>query len=309
MRKNTITLMAMFMCALASPIFCNWEISFGKENAQVGITAPANEEAMPVGPGSFRAVGSDLWVLDSVKGRVLCFNAENKLSREVALPALKSEYILVDFALQLNESGEVQAVVAADLRAKEIIVTSVDGKELRRIKADSMKQIDEITVDSNGQIYAGDYAAANIAVFAADGKLARTIPWQASGFATDSSNNLHMLDYKEGTGHALVTLSPEGKEIARQEIGMADMQNPRIWNVNSNGERLVSIVPPSGDPTKQSLMLFAADGQIAGKATFANPYYINRYLAAGKDAVWLVNADYLKAPGASIKFDSLTLTK
>ncbi|HNS10271.1 MAG TPA: hypothetical protein PKN29_11255 [Candidatus Ozemobacteraceae bacterium] len=309
MRKATVTLMAMFMFAFSSPAFCNWEIPFGQEKAQVGITAPVHDEDMPVGPGSYRAHGSDIWVLDSVKGRVLCFGADNKVRQEVALPALGKDFILTDFALQLGENGEVKAVATIDMRAKEIVVAGLDGKEIKRIKAGNMMQLDEIDVDRNGQVYVGDYAVASIAVFSADGIVLRNIPWQASGFAVDSSNNLHMLNYSEGSGHALVTIGADGKEVARHEIGMAEMQNPRIWAVKDSGECLVSMVPPSGDPSKQKLMLFSADGKPAGSADFANPYYINRYIAAAKDSIWLVKADYLKAPGEPVKFDSLTLAK
>jgi len=309
MRKATVTLMAMFMFAFAGPAFCNWEIPFGQEKTQVGITAPVHAEDMPVGPGSYRAHGSDIWVLDSVKGRVLCFGADNKISQEVAFPALGKDFILTDFALQLGENSEVKAVATIDMRAKEIVVAGLDGKEIRRIKAGNMMQLDEIDIDRNGQVYVGDYAAASIAVFSADGTALRNIPWQASGFAVDSSNNLHILSYAEGSGHALVTIGADGKEVARHEIGMAEMQNPRIWAVKDSGECLVSMVPPSGDPSKQKLMLFSADGKAAGSADFSNPYYINRYIAAAKDNVWLVKADYLKAPGEPVKFDSLSLAK
>ena len=48
MRKATVTLMAIFMFAFAGPAFCNWEIPFGQEKTQVGITAPVHAEDMPV---------------------------------------------------------------------------------------------------------------------------------------------------------------------------------------------------------------------------------------------------------------------
>ncbi len=309
MRKTTATLMAVIMLAFASPAFSNWELTFGKEDERVGLMAPLNEQDFPDGPGAFRVVENDLWVLDSVKGRVLCVSAENSFSKVVKFQGLKPEFILTDFALQRSSDGTVQAVVAIDMRSKEIIVVSVDGKELKRIKAEQMMQLDEVDVDTEGQIYVGDYSACSISVFSADGNLLRTIPWQVSGFVTDLNNNLHMLDYKEGSGHALVTLAKDGKETARRELGMPEMQNPRIWNINAAGDKLVSFVPPSGNPAQQMAYTFSAAGEVTGKAAFANPYYVNRYLAAGKDNVWLVKADYLKAPDVPVKVESITLTR
>ena len=307
MRKTTATLLAAMVLAFTSPAFTNWELPFGKEDQRVGVSAPMNEQDAPDGPASYRVVNGNLWVLDSVKGRVLCFSGENKLIQTVIFPTLKPEFILSDFALQLSSAGEVQAVVTVDTRAKEIVVVDAAGKELRRIKADSMTQLDEVDVDSEGRIYVGDYAAGSISVFAADGQVQRSFPWQVSGFVTDLQNNLHLLDYKEGSGHALVTLAADGQEIARQELGMPEMQNPRIWSVNASGERLVSMVPPSGNPAEQVLCSISADGKIIAKADFTNPYYINRYLAAGDGHAWLVKADYLKAPAQSVKIETLSL--
>ncbi|MDD3147254.1 MAG: hypothetical protein PHD82_08130 [Candidatus Riflebacteria bacterium] len=309
MKKTTVTLLAVMLLALSTPAFSNWELKFGTEDERVGVLAPMNEEDFPDGPGAFRVVENDLWVLDSVKGRVLCVNADGSFSKVVKLPGLKAEFVLTDFALQRSPSGTVEAVVAIDMRAKEIVVVGIDGKELRRIKAEQMMQLDEVDVDTEGQIYVGDYAACSISVFSNSGELLRTLPWQVSGFVADLANNLHMLDYKEGSGHALVTLAKDGKEIARQEIGLPDMQNPRIWNVNAAGEKLVSFVPPSGDPSQQMVYTFSAAGETTGKAAFSNPYYINRFLAAGKEGIWLVKADYLKAPDVPVRVESVALTR
>lgn len=299
----------MFMMAISAPGYSNWEITFGKDASQVGVTAPVGAEDFPAGPSSFRALGDNLWVLDSVKGRVLCFAGDNKLISEIKFPDLKKDFLLVDFALQTSSTGELAAVVVLDSRAMEIIKVGPDGKELLRIKTDKMIQLDEVDVDGNGQIYAGDYASNFIAVFSPDGKPARTIPWQMSGFAVDKDNNLRKIDFKEGTGHALVTLAADGKEIARLELGMTDMQNPRIWGVRENGEALISFVPPQGNPADQALFTYSPAGEILNKASFTNPYYINRYLAAGKESVWLVKADYMLAPESIVKVEPVNLAR
>ena len=309
MRKIVPVLTGLLLLGFGNQAAADWQLTFGRESGQVGVTVPANAEDLPVGPSSFRGVGQDLWVLDSVKGRVICLDGSGSIKKEVVLPKLKPEFILSDFALQTGQNNEVTGVVALDMMAREIVVANGEGVELRRIAADGLIQLDEIDIDNKGQIYVGDYASAKIAVYSAAGKLLRTFPWQASGFCVDENDNLHMLDYSEALGHSLVTLSASGAEIARQTVGMVDMQNPRIWQVGPGGERLVSFVAPAGDPTQQTLIMFAAAGEVVGKTVFTSPYYINRYLACAAGKFWLVRADYSNPFEVPIKVEPVSISR
>ncbi len=304
MSRVIVAVAAMMM--ILAPAF-SWELSFGTEPGKVGIKAPVGAEDFPVGPASFRVVGDNLWVLDSANGKVLCFDSSSKLIKEVAIPSLPKEWVLDDFALQFSAgSTEPVAIIVVDLMERLVIKFGMDGKELLKIKPDNLIQLDEIQIDSNGQFYVGDYANRVIGVFAPDGKQLHQISWQCSGFVIDHENNLHIIHYDEKAGHFHVKLNNGGTtEMARAELGLPEMQNPRIWHVNAKGEYLVSFIPPAGETNSQVLYTYSSAGEILKRVNFNSPYYIKRYLSAGNESAWLVDAEYGKAPGQSIKFKQL----
>lgn len=305
MKAITMSLVAILILGIAVPGMCNWEITFGKEVAQVGfVNPPAGPEDFPLGPNSFKLIDGKLWLADSVKGRILSFSVENKLETTISVPGLAKQFYLDDFAVQIS-NGKVVAVWVAERFANELVKVSPDGKELVRVKATSLAQIDELTVDSKGQLYVGDFGKSQLAVYSSEGKFLRKMPWQLSGFVTDSSDNLHMINYVEGKGHQHLTIDPSGKELSRTEIGFAQMQNPRIWHVTSKNEILVSFIPKSGDPTKNILVNISDKGTILKKMSFTNPYYISKYLLIGEETCWLVKADYLKSPEKAIIISEL----
>lgn len=305
MSRIIVAVIALSILA-AGPVFC-WQLSFGKETGRVGIIKPVGAEDFPVGPASYRVVGDNLWVLDSAKGKVVCFDSSNNLVKEVVIPSLPKEYVLDDFALEFADaaSTEPTAIIVVDLMERLVIKFALNGKELLKIKPEGLIQLDEIAIDKNGQFYVGDYANTLIGVFAADGRQLRQIPWQCSGFALDAENNLHMIHFEEKVGHFHIKLAADGKELSRTQLGMLDMQNPRIWHVNSRGEYLLSFIPPQGETNSQVLYSYSPAGEILKKVEFKNPYYIKRYLTAGEDSAWLVDADYMRAPDYPIKFKQL----
>ncbi|GAB4280397.1 MAG: hypothetical protein Kow0029_24930 [Candidatus Rifleibacteriota bacterium] len=303
--KTTMMLMiTILVLGITAPAMCNWELMFGKEASQLGfVNPPPGPEDPPLGPASFRLVEGNIWVLDSVKGQVLCFNPENKLTANVKIPGLPKQFYLDDFAIQLKD-GKPVSIWVAERFSNEIIKVSMNGKELARTKT-GQAQLDQLEVDSTGQLYVGDFGKSELAVYSSEGKKLRKMPWQLSGFAVDASDNLHMINFNDGTGHQHVILSPDGKELSRTEIGFANMQNPRLWHVTANNDILVSFIPESGDPTKNILVKISAKGLIEKKLGFTNPYYINRYLLLDDKSCWLANADYLKAPEQTIKISRL----
>ncbi|OGK08822.1 MAG: hypothetical protein A2W80_01580 [Candidatus Riflebacteria bacterium GWC2_50_8] len=305
MSKAIVAVVAMTMLILA-PAFA-WQLPFGKDAGTIGIIAPVGAEDFPVGPASYRVVGDNLWVLDSANGRVLCFDAASKMIKQIAVPSLPKEFIIDDFALQFagKDAVEPSAIIVVEAMERLIIKFDTDGKELLKIKPENLIQLDEIEINSTGQFYVGDYANSVIAAFAADGKQLRQVAWQCSGFAVDSDNNLHMIHFEDKIGHFHVKLAADGAELSRIQLGLPEMQNPRLWHVNANGEYLLSFIPPEGDTNSQVLHTYSAAGEILKKVEFKNPYYVKRYLCAGKDSAWLVDADYSKAPDQPVTFKQL----
>lgn len=296
-------LFLLLAMSLSLPAHANWEIKFGKAANEVGyVNPPAGPEDFPLGPHSFRVISGNLWLADSVKGRVLSFAPDGQLASEIKIPGLTEPFFIDDFAIQVQNDEAVSAWVAERFSG-HLIKISAEGKELLRIKNTGLAQLDELAVDSNGQLYVGDYGKSLLTAFSSEGKKLWQRPWQMSGLATDASDNLHMIHFNEGTGHQHLTINSAGKEISRIEIGFAEMQNPRLWQVNEQGEIFVSFVPQSGDPTKNILATITAKGTILNKINFTNPYYIGRYLMIKDKDCYLVKTDFLKAPGTSIKIE------
>lgn len=306
MSRVFIAVVAMTMVIL-TPAFAEWQLAFGTEANKAGITAPVGAEDFPVGPASYRAAGDNLWVLDSAKGRVICVDAAGAMIKSIAVPSLPAEYILDDFALQFAspEADEPSAIIVVESMERLVIKFSINGEQLLKIRPSDLIQLDEIDIDNNGQFYVGDYANSVISVFAADGEQLRQVPWQCSGFAIDADNNLHTIHFEEKIGHFHVKLAADGKELSRTQLGLPEMQNPRLWHVNAKGEYFLSFIPPEGDTNSQILHTYSSAGEILKSVNFKNPYYIKRYLTVGRNSAWLVDADYIRDPAQPVNFEQL----
>jgi hypothetical protein len=299
MMKNTV-LLILLAITVTLPAFANWEIKFGKAQSEVGyVNPPPGPEDFPLGPHSFRIINGKLWLADSVRGRIISFSDGKTVASEIKVPGLTEPFFIDDFAVQMVKDTPV-SIWVAERFSGQLIRVAPDGKELARIKNPGLAQLDDLGVDSSGQLYVGDFGKSILAVFSSDGKKLRQIPWQMSGLAVDKSDCLHTINFNEGTGHQHVVYDAAGKELTRIEIGFEDMQNPRLWQVNELGEIFVSFIPQSGDPTKNILVTITDKGIITNKISFTNPYYIGRYLMVSEKDCYLVKADYLNAPARSI---------
>lgn len=306
MKFTLIIALTMLICPFTS-VDAAWQVKFGGEDAQVNFRAPISDEDFPEGPHSLRVVSGNLWLLDSAGAKILVFGQANRLVRHIILPTISSKVFYEDFAVQLSEDGkEAVAVVTTERYSGTVIKCSLDGTELLKFKPANSTQLDEVAIAPDGRIYVGDFGRAGISVFSPQGKFERSVPWQFSGFATDQQSNLHMLDYNDQSGHQHVVLSPSGKQISRTTLGFAEMQNPRIWEANSNGV-FVSFVPPSGDPTKQTMMRINKEGKAIAKTDFSNPYFIYRYLDVDGENIWIISANYFEAPSSDISVRPLVL--
>ena len=305
--KVTLLLTLILLAFPLMSVNASWQVKFGGEDTQVNFRAPIGDEDFPEGPHSLRVIAGNLWLLDSAGAKILVFDKANKLVRRIILPTISSKVFYEDFAVQFTEDGkEPVAVVTAERFSNTVVKCALDGTELLKFKPSNSIQLDEVAIAPDGRIYVGDFGRAGISVFSPQGKFERSIPWQFSGFATDLKSNLHMLDYDEQAGHQHVVFSPIGKQISRTTLGFIEMQNPRIWEANSKGI-FVSFVPPSGDPTKQTMMHINKDGKTEAQTDFSNPYFIYRYLDVDDDKVWIISADYFEAPSSDISVRPLVL--
>ena len=282
-------------------------ISFGNEPGQVGFRAPVGAEGFPEGPNSYRSCNGNLWLADSVNKRIIFLDSSGKLQKSVVVSELSEKSYISDFALQFEKgSDKPTAIWLADLVSLNIFKVSLDGKLLLKISGkNALIQADEVACDSDGRVYIGDMGSSKIVVYGQDGKELRRMKWNWTSFAVSDKNHSYTMGFDEGKGNLLNEYDSDGKLVSQTVLGENQMQNPRIWNIDKQGNLMISYVPPSGNPTAQVLYKYSADGKVIEKTPFTNPYYIYRYLIFDGDKIQIVKANYAKAPKTGISIVDL----
>ena len=100
---------ALFGLASVSCNAQTWNLEYGNENGKVAFynsnNTPDFAEDAPYGPMSFRVDKHYLKVLDSVAGRLLIVDKNNKIKAAIQVPELQSFKLLEDFAFVENEKS------------------------------------------------------------------------------------------------------------------------------------------------------------------------------------------------------------
>ncbi len=300
-----ISLLMLFLQILPA-MAQEWQLEYGTKQGQVAVynsnTDEKFAEDQPYGPLSMRVFRKQLWVLDSIGGKLHCFDQQKKLIKTVQFTGLPKNLLLEDFALITGSGGEVESVwvvEAAEANIRKISLAS--GKELLKIggfgdEPGKFKQVNQIEVDRTGRLYVGDIAQTKISVFTPYGELVREIPWQRSGFALDGNSRLYLLRFSENVGYFVDAYTVKGQLAKSLHLGLAQLTNPRVWAVNPKGNIIVSFIPAGGFKGKLKLYEITPFGKILKRIEFAPPGSMNRYLAGSATHVWLAEADYQNAP-------------
>lgn len=294
-----------------------WELKYGTGQAQVGYyndkVNPKIEEASSLGPMAFRLDEGDLWLADSIGGRLLWLGAGGPLKAAMKVPGVGTDTLLEDFALVENQTGKVEAVWVADgadLFVRKLSVPA--GKEVARVGGRGQEpglftQIHQLEVGPTGRLYVGDFGRSVIAVFDPAGKLLREIPWQRSGFAVDAQERLSTIVYIEGAGYVWHRYSAEGRLEKSIHLGLPAFQNPRLWWHEGDGGIAVSFIPAGGFRGVVTMHVFSPDGALLKRFSIRPTRGMNRYLSRGDDGVlWGAAADLDKAPKGAFRIMSLT---
>lgn len=294
-----------------------WELSYGTGPSQVGYyndkVNPKIEDASPLGPMAFRLAGGDLWVADSIGGRLLWLGIGGALKAAMKVPGVGTDTLLEDIALVENQTGKVEAAWVADgadLVVRKIAVPA--GKEIVRVGGRGQEpglftQIHQLEAGPTGRLYVGDFGRAVIAVFDQAGKLLREIPWERSGFAVDAQERLSTIAYIEGAGYVWQRYSADGRLERSVHLGLPALQNPRLWWHEQDGGIAVSFIPAGGFRGVVTMHSFSPEGALLKKFSVRPPQGMNRYLSRGQDGVfWCAAADLDKAPKGAFKIMSLT---
>ncbi|MDD3147348.1 MAG: hypothetical protein PHD82_08605 [Candidatus Riflebacteria bacterium] len=284
----------------------SWKIDYGNDRGKVAVfnskTDPKFAEDAPYGPMSFRIFGQNLWLLDSIGGKLYGFDQKNELKADLTVPGLEGFKLLEDFALVAGVSGQPESVWVAD--ASDCIVRKLslaDGKELLRVGGRGVEpgqflQIHQLEVDAGGRLYVGDYGRTVISVFTAYGELVREIPWQRSGFALDKRGRLHLLNYSERGGYFHRIYSARGQLLKSVHVGLPDMQNARVWSAGTDDSLLVSFVPAGGFKGSLVLVEISDCARINRRLDLVPPGSMNRFVASANQTIYVAEADFFAAP-------------
>jgi hypothetical protein len=284
-----------------------WNLPFGVTGAGLRYdnesVRPGIEEAAAFGPLAFRLHRNELWIADSVGGRVARVAPGQQIPTFLDVPGVASNTLLEDLALVTDLSGAVVGVWVADgadLTVRHISIA--DGREMMRVggrgdQPGSFVQIQRLEVGPTRRLYVGDVGRGVISIFSPAGTLEREVPWERSGFVVDSTDHLHLLRFHPAAGYVHCVFGPDGRPVRTCHLGHPEAQNPRLWALDGKGAPVVSFVPRTGFRGVLHLVRFNSFGGISSWSLLKPPRAMNRFLdrdASG--ALWVAAADYEQAP-------------
>lgn len=311
MQHRKVALVPACVCICVCCCFCltlsslfgrevppSWRIPYGTAESAVGFTHPSktNPEDPSFGPLSVRVHGKELWVADSVNGRILCFAADGSRQRILALADAPENTLIEDFSVDVA-NNRIWLADAAD--GQVVALDFHTGAKLVRcvLPGGRAAQIKQIETGRDGSVLIWDLGKASLLRCAADGSLLNQWPIEPSGFAIDNEMQIH--DLLANALHGLLwrVRDLHGKEVRHVHIGLPDYYNPRIWAVTSTGALLLSVIPPGGFKGHLHLMTVLPSGAIARVRRFAPALTMNRFVSLATDgSLWLCRADFTKAP-------------
>ena len=169
-----------------------WSLDYGNENGKLAFYNSSNDpnfaEDSPYGPLSFRVINNNLWVLDSIAGKLSCFDEKGKFLKSIAVAGLEGFKLLEDFALVGDDPANPESVWianAADNLIRKISLS--DGKIINQIgglgnEQGKVLQVSQLEVDAGGRLYVGDIGRNKLSIFTANGVFLKEYPWQSTGF-------------------------------------------------------------------------------------------------------------------------------
>ena len=316
MRRGMIGLLTLLSLVQVAPTSAQVQLGYGKDAGQVAFVNPTShpgwEEPLPLGPLSFRATASDVWVADSCGGKVFRFDLNGKLMQEIRVVQDSSQALWEDIALSRKTDGTVdgfylfngstQEIWRCDLHGKVLAKTGGRGEEKGHFLQGTL-----IEIGPSGTQYVADKARRVISVLAPDGKCRREIDWQWSGFFIDSKENIYRLHWndEEKKTHLLVQ-DVQGKQTLDLPLELpAEHFNPELWTLTSKGNLFVTYITAKGFEGKLKTAEINRQGKIVTSAELTPPLVMNRMLCPSNvpGKLWLAAGDFNHAPKGELKID------
>ena len=284
----------------------SWSLDYGNEEGKVAFYNSNNDpnfaEDSPYGPLSFRVVNNNLWVLDSVAGKLSYFDEKGKLLKSIVVPGLEGFKLLEDFALVGDNLAEPDAVWIANA-ADNLIrkISLADGKVIAQVggagdEQGKVMQVSQLETDAGGRLYVGDIARNKLSVFSATGAFLREYQWQSTGFVVDKYANLHLIHYSDNAGYLYRVYSPKGQLLKNTHLGFSKNANLKLYSVNADGSIILSMIPESGFKGVLDLYKVNKSGVIEEQLQYIPPVSMNRYVFVDGDRIFHAEADFDSAP-------------
>ncbi len=284
----------------------SWSLDYGNEEGKVAFYNSSNDpkfaEDSPYGPLSFRVVNNNLWVLDSIAGKLSYFDEKGKLLKSIAVPGLEGFKLLEDFALVGNDPANPEAVWIANA-ADNLIrkISFSDGMVIAQVggmgnEQGKIMQVSQLEADAGGRLYVGDIGRSKLSVFTSSGAFLREYPWQSTGFVVDKYANLHLVNYSENAGYIYRIYSPKGQLIKTTHLGFIDNANLKLYSVGNDGSIILSMIPKTGFKGILDLYKIDKTGVVTEKLQYIPPVSMNRYIYIDENRIFHAEADFETAP-------------
>lgn len=332
MRKTTLLALLLMLSASAS-LMADVAVPYGEGAGQADIINykkyPKCDDPQPTGPLSFRVVGEDTWVADSVRSKLMKFGKDGKFVSEFnTYPSddkafftetIKDEKLgetklpvllrtIDDFAPVYGEDGKLAAFWVADSCKNMLTKFAVDGTKLAELKHPDFGQLYRVEVGKGGHIFVADKVARAIFTFDKDGKFLNKVDWEWSGFAVSGADDkLYRLTYDEKTKrNSLVVSTLDGKVLSTTSIQPL-MFDPRLWWVDE--EKAECVITYSQPEFKGffNIVRVYLDGKTLAEGEMPAPIIMNRIIENRNGEVFIGKCNYFDAPEGQFEVVPFTL--
>ncbi len=307
-------LSAVLFCLITLALSAQVEVKFGTEPGEAGYfnqnNHPGVEEPYPVGPLSFRLAGSEIWVADSIGGKLVNFDKKKGYQSELHLVASPAEMLIEDFALTRDEDDKVTGFWLIDGLNNAVVNYSVDGKKTGQIAYDKFIQPFRIEIGRSGNIFVGDKGAQAIFTFNTRLEYIGSANWEWSGFAVAGPDDtLYRLFYASEEGKTFLVSQNLAGEILREvELALPDYLNPELWWVSDEkAQAVLTFTPATGFAGTFILAVVDFDGEVQSMSEIKPPFVMNRFIDNEKDEVWAGSADYTTAPKGCLSLNQFPM--
>jgi hypothetical protein len=272
-------------------------LTFGEKDDQLGYHDPAksgpDSEDSPFGPMALRASPGHLWLLDSVKQRILQLTPEGKILGSVPIPVGSGAYFLEDFAIARDGSGEPATFWVVNALSQTLLHIDTAGKLLGTIGkkgkgAGEFSRIARLEIGSSGKVFAADAARKVLVVFSPEGAMLKEVPLPGGGFCLDSKEHIYSL-VREKSGSLHVSCRTwEGEPVSQTPIELGKYHNFDVWELLGDDALLLSYYPSSPETDFQKLLRFDLKQKkldVLGDPPLGS---MNRWVTAGSpDKIWV----------------------